>query len=109
MYHGIFVFLISLFIAALPLYHGTIGIPKSPFILVCQTITTLSHSPDHRLFRLASVSWHYWCYHITVYFGSAKESRHQYSSHIIKGLIIAAYDGLIIYHGSSAIPVSKVS
>ena len=61
-------FLISLFIAALPLYHGIIGIPKSPFILARQSITALFHSrssfilarlcitassvlPYHRLFR----------------------------------------------------------
>jgi hypothetical protein len=66
-------------------------------------------SPDRRLFRLAYVSRHYRYYHITVYFGSAKISRHRYSSHIVRYLIIVAYDGSTIYHGYSAISVSEAS
>ena len=66
-------------------------------------------SPDRRLFRLAYVSRHYRYYHITVYFGSAKISRHRYSSHIVRYLIIVAYDGSTICHDYSAISVSEAS
>ena len=66
-------------------------------------------SLDRRLFRLAYVSRHYQYYHITVYFGSAKISRHRYSSHILRYLIIVAYHGSTIYHGCSAISVSEAS
>ena len=66
-------------------------------------------SPDRRLFRLAYVSRHYRYYHITIYFGPAKISRHRYSSHIVRYLIIVAYDGSTIYHGYSAISVSEAS
>ena len=93
----------------LPLYHDSIGILRSLFISACQSITVLFHISDRRLFRLAYVSWHYRYYQITVYFGSAKVSRHRYSSHIVKYLIIVAYDGSTIYHGCSAISVSEAS
>ena len=68
-------------------------------------------SPDRRLFRLAYVSWHYRYLHITVYFGSAKVSvsRHRYSSHIIKYLVVVAYDNSTIYYGYSAISVFEAS
>ena len=88
--------------------------PKSSFISVRHCIMALSvslnrrlfrlirisrdyFSPDRRLFRLAYVSRHYRYFYITVYFGSAKVSRHRYSSHIIKYLIIVAYDTSAIY------------
>ena len=66
-------------------------------------------SPDRRLFRLAYVSWHYRYFHITVYFGSAKVSRHRYSSRIIKYLIVVAYDSSATFHGYSAISGSEAT
>jgi hypothetical protein len=56
-------------------------------------------SPDRRLFRLAYVSRHYRYFYITVYFGSAKVSRHRYSSHIIDYLVTVDCIGLTIYLG----------
>ena len=103
-YHGLL--LLNLI---LPTYHGIIDIPKSPFISAYEKISRNYFSPDRRLFRLAYVSRHYRYYHITVYFGSAKISRHRYSSHIVRYLIIVAYDGSTIYHGCSAISVSEAS
>ena len=99
---------------------------KSAFISVHHCIMTLSaftdrclfrlarvsryyFTPDRRLFRLAYVSWHHRYFHITVYFGSAKVSRHRYSSHIVRYLIIVAYDSSTIYHGYSTISVSEAS
>ena len=96
--------------------------PKSPFISVRHRIMASSvfqnrrlfrlikisrnyFSPDRRLFRLAYVSRHYRYSYITVYFGSAKISRHRYSSHIIGDLVIVAYDS----HGYSATSVSEAS
>ena len=55
-------------------------------------------SPDRRLFRLAYVSWHYRYSYIIVYFGTAKISRHRYSSHIVKNLLIIACNSSAIYH-----------
>ena len=118
-YHGLL--LLNLI---LPTYHGIIGIPRSPFISVCHCIMALSvflnrrlfrlmkisrnyFSPDRRLFRLAYVSRHYRYFYVTVYFGSAKVSRHRYSSHIIKYLVVVAYDTSAVYHGYSTISVSE--
>ena len=123
-YHGLL--LLNLI---LPTYHGIIGIPRSPFISVRHCIMALSvflnrrlfrlikisrnyFSPDRRLFRLAYVSRHYRYFYITVYFGSAKVSRHRYSSHIIKYLIIVAYDTSAIYlsvseHSSHRVSLGK--
>lgn len=131
-YHG----LLSLNLV-LPMYYGTISSclcimvfyrysPKSPFISVCHCIMALSafvnrclfqlarvsrhyFTPNRRLFRLAYVSWHHRYFHITVYFGSARVSRHRYSSHIIKYLVVVPYDSSAIYHGYSVISVSEAS
>ena len=50
------------------MYHGIVGIPKSPFISVCQNIAVSSHIPNRRLFRLAKVSWYHRYYQIVVSF-----------------------------------------
>ena len=47
--------------------------------------------------------------YVTVYFGSAKVSRHRYSSHIIKYLIIVAYDTSAIYLSVSEHSSHRVS
>ena len=47
-----------------PKYHGIIGILKSPFISVLQSITVSSHISGCRSLRLAKVSEYHQCYQI---------------------------------------------
>ena len=66
----------------LPMYHGTIGI-----------------SQNHRLFRFATVSWHYQHSLIAVYFGLPEY-------HGIISLQIAVYFSLPMYYGIIGISIS---
>ena len=76
-YHGLL--LLNL---VLPMYHGTIGILQ-----------------NRRLFRFATVSWHYRHSQIAVYFGLPEY-------HGIISLQIAVYFGLPMYHGIIGISIS---